>query len=373
MPHTVGSVPTIRFVVLLAGLPLAGQDTHFHHLHLNTTDPAAAVGFYPAKFDAQKLALNGLPAVFAQKSWLLFNKVAQPPPSSILSAIWHMGWGAEDMKKEYARQLEIGTKFDTPITELFPNFFYAYVEGPDKVLIELNSARHHNFGHLHLISSDAVSAGEWYVKHFGARYLSGRPPTREPRFIRQFQVGPSASLMMDNVNIIIFPWEYARQVWPEWKERKEFESSRGRVIDHVSFSVDNLDATLTRLREAGVRIVSPPATDKDFGFRAAFLEGPDRIAIELVEGHTHAAWGTTHAGQPLAEFVHGEECLFCHRNDIGPKWQRNSHNVTTQQKEGTQEFLVGARHNARPLRKTGYNRLAIYDASAKTWNHAGFA
>jgi hypothetical protein len=44
--------------------------------------------------------------------------------------------------------------------------------------------------------------------------------------------------MMDNVNIIIFLIEYARQTMPEW-EAARFESPKGRG-DHVGFSVENL-------------------------------------------------------------------------------------------------------------------------------------
>jgi len=277
---------TSFFLLLLGCLGVAAQqqplESHFHHLHLNTTDPAAARDFYPAKFDAEKARFAGkLDAVWAQKSWLLFNKVAAPPPHEILSSIWHFGWGAEDMPAAYQKQLDMGTKFSWPITEMFPKFFYAYVEGPDKAIIELNSARHHNFGHLHLISADPVAAGEWYVSNFGAKYASGRPPTREPRFYRGYQIGPSASLLMDNVNIIIFPIEYARQQWADlWKDRKEFVSPKGRVVDHVSFSVTDLKAAAARFPT-----LSKPKNIAGTKVRSAFFEGPDRILIELVEGH----------------------------------------------------------------------------------------
>src|SRR6266446_1000602 len=29
------------------------------------------------------------------------------------------------------------------------------------------------------------------------------------------------------------------------------------------------------------------------------------------------AWGSNHVGKPIPEYVHGDECLFCHRNNIG--------------------------------------------------------
>jgi len=261
---------------------------HFHHLHLNTTDPAKAIEFYTRTFDCEKARFAGiLDAVWAQKSWLLFTKAAKPPPTEIISTIWHFGWGAEDMPDAYQKQLAKGTKFGTPITELFPKFWFAYVDGPDHAIIELNTSANHSFGHLHLISEDAVSAGEWYQKHFGATWKNGKPPTREPRFIQEFQVGPNSSLMLDNVNIIIFPIEYARQAMPEWKGRKAFESPKGRVVDHVGFSVENLAESLEKLRKDGVTVTDEIKSAAGGKIKYAFIEGPDKIRIELVEGQAH--------------------------------------------------------------------------------------
>src|SRR5579864_6010310 len=92
---------------------------HFHHVHLNSTDPAAAIDFYTSKFDSEKAKFAGLvDAVWAQKSWLLFTKVTTAPKSEVTSTIWHIGWGAEDMKAIYQRQLDSGTKFATAITDI---------------------------------------------------------------------------------------------------------------------------------------------------------------------------------------------------------------------------------------------------------------
>ena len=38
-----------------------------------------------------------------------------------------------------------------------------------------------------------------------------------------------------------------------WKNRKTFEPTKGRVVDHLAFSVDNLHETLGRLRKDGAR------------------------------------------------------------------------------------------------------------------------
>jgi catechol 2,3-dioxygenase-like lactoylglutathione lyase family enzyme len=184
----------------------------------------------------------------------------------------------------------MGTKFFTPLTDISdlarrPEFYFAYVEGPDRALIELNTATHHNFGHLHLFSEDPVGAGEWYMKHLGATRRSTVPPSREPRFYKGHQVGPSMSLMMDDVNIIIYPIQYSRQDHKDhWKNgQTEISSTKGRVVDHVGFSVDNLPEALEKMRKDGVKITDEIRSIAKIKF--AFLEGPDKIRIELVEGH----------------------------------------------------------------------------------------
>jgi len=268
---------------------------HFHHLHLNVTDPAAAIEFYTTKFDCEKGKFAGLlDAVWAQKSWLLFNKVKDAPPWELTSAVWHFGWGAEDMKTTYEKQLASGTKFFTPLTDISefartPNFFYAYVDGPDHALIELNTASHHHFGHLHLFSEDPVSAGEWYMKHFGAtrRGNPSTPPSREVRYFRGNPVGPSMSLMMDNVNMIIYPIAYSHHNYPaHWKNgQSSMSPTKGRVVDHVGFSVDNLEQAINRLRQDGVKVTQEIKSVAGGKIKYAFVEGPDQMNIEVIEGH----------------------------------------------------------------------------------------
>src|SRR5579872_4159239 len=47
-----------------------------------------------------------------------------------------------------------------------------------------------------------------------------------------------------------------------------------------------------------------------------------------------AAWGD-HVDSPLPEYVTGEECLFCHRDDWGNRWARNFHQRTVRPAEPT--------------------------------------
>src|SRR5437773_5750725 len=96
--------------------PVPQPLAHFQHLHLNVTDPQAAIAFYTSKLESEKRKFAGaVDAVWAHKSWLLFTKVKAAPKSEITSAIWHMGWGGgENMKETYQKQVASGTKFQTP-------------------------------------------------------------------------------------------------------------------------------------------------------------------------------------------------------------------------------------------------------------------
>src|SRR6185369_13741885 len=76
----------VAFVCLsVAWTAVASAQTHFHHVHLNSTDPRAAIEFYTEHLSGEKATFAGADAVWTQSSWLLF----------------HIGWGAEDMKAEF--------------------------------------------------------------------------------------------------------------------------------------------------------------------------------------------------------------------------------------------------------------------------------
>lgn len=93
--------------------------------------------------------------------------------------------------------------------------------------------------------------------------------------------------MMDNVNLIIYPIQYSKQAYGEqWKGQTAISSTKGRVVDHVGFSVDSLNETIERLKSEGVKISNPTSGPR--GLKRAFIEGPDYIQIELVEGHAHS-------------------------------------------------------------------------------------
>src|SRR4029453_11116109 len=102
-----------------------------------------------------------------------------------------------------------------------------------------------------------------------------------------------------------------------------------------------------------------------------------------------ATWGGNHVGKPIPEFVHGDECLFCHRNTIGATWQKNAHGLDVRQAEDAPElqalarklpelssvvneigYFLGSRHRVRFLKKSGYGKFSLLNLQALLGSNA---
>src|SRR5262245_40342500 len=73
----------------------------FHHLHLNSVDPGAAIDFYARRFPTSaRTSWGGLPALAAPNDVLvLFTKVDAPSPTSPQTSLWHFGWHVTDTRR----------------------------------------------------------------------------------------------------------------------------------------------------------------------------------------------------------------------------------------------------------------------------------
>jgi catechol 2,3-dioxygenase-like lactoylglutathione lyase family enzyme len=297
---------------------------HVHHVHLNSVDPAKAAAYYPKPFalTATKTTFNGYEAVKTGNVYLLFTKVSAPPPNELTGAqtsVWHFGWNTPDSRK-YDQQfrkmgLTIAQMWDAADGKLvdmssdtLPGLptqeqilemrargvqptregGFGYLRGPDGIMIEnAQAGTVERFNHIHMYHEHPICAMQWYITHLGATLPAGRggapgtlppgdckqlyaPPTW-PSFAKTgFVRDPAGAVFFDDISISIRPWPGGGLV-----------STRGHVVDHWALSAADLDATVTRLHGEGVKFleeIRPWGT-----MRAAMIEGPDRVAIELVE------------------------------------------------------------------------------------------
>ncbi len=104
-----------------------------------------------------------------------------------------------------------------------------------------------------------------------------------------------------------------------------------------------------------------------------------------------AAWGRDHVGRQLPEFMTGDECLFCHRMDVGPTWTRNRHYQTMRRAEPEAaavaalrtlpstkaaaeqvEFVLGSRRQVRFLKRgRKYGHLSLLSTAASPTRQSG--
>jgi hypothetical protein len=300
----------------------------FHHLHLNSVDPDAAIGFYLRQFPASaKTDWGGLPALAAPNDVLiLFSHVATAPATSPQTAIWHFGWHVTDTRaslESYKQRPDVAllplyttdkggsvlVSSDTwPSAGRTPGLTksqiadakakgvqptrtggFGYMRGPDDALVEY--AGNHpaeRFNHVHMYQDDPYCAQLWYQRHLNAPVFAGRTsetPLTEasckvargsdrtwPALDREGMYrAPSAAVVFGDVAL---PW-YVRQ------GDQPLASSRGHLYDHIALSVTDLDAWVTKLRSERVTLLEEPYKLGDT--RAVMIEGPSREALELVE------------------------------------------------------------------------------------------
>ena len=75
---------------------------------------------------------------------------------------------------------------------------------------------------------------------------------------------------------------------PELELTYNFETPEGGYdvgtgYGHIALAVDDLDATLERLKQKGIEAERPPYTVREGGSRICFVRDPDGYRIELIE------------------------------------------------------------------------------------------
>jgi catechol 2,3-dioxygenase-like lactoylglutathione lyase family enzyme len=252
----------------------------FHHVHVNSTDPAKTTAFYQTTFGAQPVRYKDkTDGLFVSRGFILINKVAAPPKDLETTAIRHIGWAGVDGPNEFARLKEKGAQFHTPLTALGTNWFF-YMFGPDREIAEIYTGdQNHLFNHVHQSVENVATTADWYQRILGMRFPAAatgpRPADPNARWGSQARV--------DGVSFVLI---YKDHYYAESEHRlpvgRPLQSTQGSPVDHIAFSYENIAPELDRMRAAGVPIVQPIAERAD-GIKSFFITGPDQVLIEIVE------------------------------------------------------------------------------------------
>jgi catechol 2,3-dioxygenase-like lactoylglutathione lyase family enzyme len=300
----------------------------FHHLHLNSVNPEAAIEFYTKAFPStSKGTFAGQPALRSPNNvWVLFNRVSAPPATAPQTAFWHFGWHVTDVRATLDRFLKQnipllplytgeGTRTVFVSSDTYPGSGgvlgltaagvadarakgvkpnggagFAYLRGPDDALVEYQgNMPAERFNHVHMYQDQPYCAQVWYQTHLNVAV----PAPRAGQVVRteancRVERGPDKTLpalvwdgmfrtpgvqttVFGDVSLFFYMNQGDTPAGP----------TRGQLMDHYAVGVADLDAWIAKLRGDKVTFLEQPYTIG--GLRAVMIEGPSKEAIEIVE------------------------------------------------------------------------------------------
>ena len=296
----------------------------FHHLHLNSVNPEAAIDFYTKAFPTtSKSTFAGQPALRSPNNVLvLFNKVMTPPATQPQTAFWHFGWHVTNVREALDRFLKhnltlvplytgegAGTVFIS--SDTWPGAGgvlgltragideakakgikpaggagFAYLRGPDDALVEYQgNMAAERFNHVHMFQDQPFCAQLWYQRHLNVPPAAKQTPRTEANC--KVERGPDKTLpaldwdgMYRAPSITSTLFGDVSLFWYMNQTGTPAVSSRGHLMDHIALTVADLDAWIAKLRAENVAFLEPPYSVG--GHRAILMEGPSKEAIELI-------------------------------------------------------------------------------------------
>lgn len=123
------------------------------------------------------------------------------------------------------------------------------------------------FDHVHFVCRDVKGMAAYFERVFGAEPFLYNPDLKG---------APNAGLRLAGVNILIRglrPGERADVRAPALVEG----------LDHLGLLVEDIEAAAAGLKERGAKFTLEPQATGMKGRKIAFIEGPEKIRIELVE------------------------------------------------------------------------------------------
>lgn len=297
----------------------------FHHLHLNSVDPEAAIAFYVKAFPStSRTTFGGQPALASPNDVLvLFTKVGTPPATQPQTAFWHFGWHVTDVRQTLNRFLAQaitllplytgeGTRTVFISSDTYPGAGgvlgltragledakakgvkpaggagFAYLRGPDDALVEYQgNMAAERFNHVHMFQDQPFCAQLWYQTHLNVA-VPARQPARTEATCRVDR-GPDKTLpaldwdgMYRTPSVTSTSFGDVSLFWYMNQTGTPPASTRGHLMDHIALGVRDLDRWMAKLVSEQVTIL-----ERSYSLgshRALMIEGPSREAIELVE------------------------------------------------------------------------------------------
>jgi catechol 2,3-dioxygenase-like lactoylglutathione lyase family enzyme len=253
-----------------------------HHIHLNVKDAKVSAGFYEKYFGAKTVQLNGVAtALWAEPLLFLLQEGDFTPSEELRVGFEHVGMGVKDPQTWFDAASKEGIMVDPrngapsmpvsfpimpgTVPNLDPGvdaFAFVYVRGPNSERIEVWSGLS-KFRHAHFMTPDIDGTVAWYEQLLGVPPLL---PKSDPTSIL-----PTNGIALDGVQL-----NFLAPAAPV-----DFIETDGQPLDHIAFSVPDLDTMFEHVKALGVPVVSEPGPTP-LGFRSFFVRAPQKVLLEFV-------------------------------------------------------------------------------------------
>jgi len=236
-----------------------------HHIHLATSSASESVKWYVEHLDCDevdgRVNCGGMEIEFVVRTTL---------GGSQGTGINHISLSVVDVKAKMAELEAIGVRgsgvrlqrfADGSTIQMLPGAFeHGFIFDPWGTRIELVEDQGHiGFHHVHLQSVDPQATLDWY-----ASVLGGEPDTFK---------GTIKGVRFDGIWLLV-------EGYPEGRPAPTDE----RSVDHLAFTLTDLDGATERMLGRGVDVQDPTVPDgARTDARRAFLSGPDGVLIAVVE------------------------------------------------------------------------------------------
>jgi catechol 2,3-dioxygenase-like lactoylglutathione lyase family enzyme len=120
--------------------------------------------------------------------------------------------------------------------------------------------------HIHLKAEDVEATAAWYRDRLGGAIT----------YRGEFRGSPVVYVTFGAFNLVVYGRLQTDTEVPPVSAGPRYG------IDHFGFRVDDLAAIIAELRTAGVTILEEPVTVRP-GVHMAYIEGPERVRIEMVQ------------------------------------------------------------------------------------------
>ena len=126
----------------------------------------------------------------------------------------------------------------------------------------------YSVNHVHIRAKDPDESAKWYEEFFDAKILSSREVMPGTITVSMDAGGPV------RLNI---------SSQPEGSPDNTVPAELNRLgLEHFGFDTTDIEFDIRKFESAGVRIVLP-ITEISGGTKLAYIEGPDKVLIELVQ------------------------------------------------------------------------------------------